>query len=41
MPADVRQGLHMLCCAAVDMGLADAVPALDVIEGATAVAAVA
>jgi 1,4-dihydroxy-6-naphthoate synthase len=41
LPADVRQGLHVLCCAAVDMGLADAVPALNVIEGATTVAAVA
>jgi 1,4-dihydroxy-6-naphthoate synthase len=41
MPADVRQGLHVLCCAAVDMGLADFVPPLDVIEGAVAVAAVA
>ena len=41
MPADVRQGLHVLCCAAVYLRLADAVPALDVIDGATAVAAAA
>jgi len=34
MPADVRQGLRVLCRAAVDMGLADAVPPLDVVEGA-------
>jgi hypothetical protein len=35
---DVRQGLRVLCCAAVDMGLGDAVPPLDVIEGAPAAA---
>jgi 1,4-dihydroxy-6-naphthoate synthase len=39
MPADVRQGLRVLCCAAVDMGLGNAVPPLDVIEGAPAAAA--
>ncbi len=41
MPADVRQALHVLCCAAVDVGLGDAVPALDVIEGAAAATAAA
>ena len=34
MPADVRQALRVLFCAAVDLGLADAVPPLDIIEGA-------
>jgi 1,4-dihydroxy-6-naphthoate synthase len=34
MPADVRHGLRVLCSAAVDVGLADAVPPLDVVEGA-------
>ena len=38
---DVRQGLHVLFCAAVEMGLGDAVPPLDVIEGAVPATAAA
>ena len=41
MPADVRDALRMLLCAAVDMGVGDAVPPLDLVEGASPASAVA
>jgi 1,4-dihydroxy-6-naphthoate synthase len=33
MPADVRAALRVLLCQVIDLGLAEAVPALDIIEG--------
>jgi 1,4-dihydroxy-6-naphthoate synthase len=33
MPGDVRAALRVLCCQAVDLGLAEAVPPFDIVEG--------
>jgi hypothetical protein len=33
MPEDVRTALRVLCCQVVDMGLAAAMPPLDIVEG--------